>query len=618
MTEFQMTPLVRKYSLQLEDEDVLPRSLRIVANEEQEDERRKALQLQEWREWIRFDGALDDHSSERLTHSSRVLAETWKSFGPLFDVDSTKCIAGYSLPSIDALQRAVHDASTLRESNNDYSFIFSIIPQNDKYTILITGVLSSIAKAAAKYQDTAERISQALDQITSDISQVKKRANVADTPEIRGFVADFFVGIFELLCLIMSWYKSRSKRVLGSFNKSFTKDLDGKIDAIQKALKDMSEETSLITQLRVHDVHEDVAGIALTSVSTDRKVQQMMTLLEQCVVGIRSLRDIGHVAAQQLNSMHQDFVRQKTATGSGLTGHPMIGQDCPVTDEAHSGRSTGLSGGHSSDRIVSQSSKSDLLHYSQLLKPFIDDGRRLISIDGRLTARSVLPREVVGEMERWMASVKSKLLWVEGISSHASEPVLSTAALNICSIAENAGIPCMSYFCTTIHDRNKTVQRDPSATHTEATCVSLFYSIIVQLCETLPEDFTGTEKFNNQFQLLDGTLKSLEIAISLIKHLFTCLPPLTVWVLDKFPFAGTKSTVPYIKKLIDVLRDEKGGRVTKVLFTTEGNTPWLSGSLQAREHFLASRMTLNRPGRVIPGAVSPLFRGKFQGGDQQK
>ena len=211
-----------------------------------------------------------------------------------------------------------------------------------------------------------------------------------------------------------------------------------------------------------------------------------------------------------------------------------------------------------------------------------------------------------------MADINSKLLWVEGTSSHPSEPILSIAALNVCSIAGNTGIPCISYFCPPSHGRTRTSQKDVKETHTEATCISLLYSIILQLCENLPDDFISTEAFDYYFKRLDGTLKSLEVAIDLVKHLFIYLPPLTVWVLDRFPFANTKSTTPFIRKLIDVLRGEPEGRIIKVLFTTEGNTPWLSGNLQAHEHFSASRMALNRPERFLPGAVSPQFCGEFQ------
>ncbi|KAI1363288.1 hypothetical protein F5Y08DRAFT_244578 [Xylaria arbuscula] len=433
MAEFRMTPLVRKFSLQLTDQGDLPKGLSIVATEEQEDDRKRALQLQEWRDWIRFDGVYDDHISEKLTNSSKLLADTWKTFGPLFDVDCTKCIKGQFIPTIDTLQRAVRDANAGRELNkkspmgqvkerflnftntlHDYSFLFSIIPDNDKYTILITGVVSSIAKAAAKYEDTAEKISQALDQITCDINQVKKRAEIADTPEARGFVTDFFVGIFELLCLIMSWYKSKGKRFLGSLNKSFDKDLNGKIDAVQKTLQDLSEETNLITQFRVQDMHESVAGIALTTVNTDRKVQQMMNMLEQCVVGIRalSLKDVGHVAARQLNSIDQDFVGRKGITYTGFAVQRMIGTS-DLVDETYGGLPRITSTDDVSDRTVSQLSKSELLLYSRRLKAFIEDGRDTILGDGRLPTRSILPHEVVDEMQKWMANINSKLLWVE-------------------------------------------------------------------------------------------------------------------------------------------------------------------------------------------------------------
>lgn len=128
----------------------------------------------------------------------------------------------------------------------------------------------------------------------------------------------------------MSWYKSKAKRFLGSFIKSFDRDLNGKIGAVQKTLKNLSEETSLITQFRVQDVQEGVAGIALTTVKTDRNVQQILDVLEQFVVGIGSLgslslKDVGHVTARQLNSIDQGLVSQKAIAYASRTPHRMIG-----------------------------------------------------------------------------------------------------------------------------------------------------------------------------------------------------------------------------------------------------------------------------------------------------
>ncbi|KAI1125319.1 hypothetical protein F5Y10DRAFT_284376 [Nemania abortiva] len=603
MDEIRMTPLVRTYSLQLTETGTLSKGLGVVAKAEQEDDRKQA-----------------DPNFKNLISRSKLLAESWGTFGSMFDMDSMKYRSGHSVPTIDTLLRAVNDANVEWESHkqtrmgranerflrfmntlNDYSFLFSVVPSNDKYTSLITGVLSSIAKAAAKYQEINEKITHALDRITYDIRQVQKHTKVADTAEVRDLVVEFFVGIFDLLCFIMSWYTSKGKRFIGSFIKSFDKDLNGKVDAVQQTLKKLSEETNLITQSRVYDMHEGLAGISSTTMNTNSRIQNVEAILLGVAARI-GLLDVGHAAAQQLNFIQQVSVRERGISSTDVEGYHTAGPASSMIEGTHT--------------IITQFSKSDLLQYSQRLKSFLDDRRDLIPKDDRPTARLVLPREVVGEMQKWMAIPDSKMLWVEGISSFSSEPILSMAALHICSIASTAGILCVSYFCSTPRERRKPAQRDPSLTHTEATCVSLLYSIVAQLCDNLPDDFAGTEEFDHRFQLLDGTLHSSEVALGLIKDLFAYLPPLTVWVLDRFPFAGTKSTTPYIEELIRVLRRQDHGRITKVLYTTEGNTRWLASSLHAGEHFPASRMALNRPGRVMPGAASPLFQGKFQGGEQ--
>jgi hypothetical protein len=101
-----------------------------------------------------------------LAEKIKKAVEMWREFGHLFpDVEQSEQANGLSVPTIDRLQAALETAVTKRdgkqeqgfrkakngffdflETMNDYSSLFSVVPTNDKYTSLITGLVSSIVK----------------------------------------------------------------------------------------------------------------------------------------------------------------------------------------------------------------------------------------------------------------------------------------------------------------------------------------------------------------------------------------------------------------------------------------------------------------------------------------
>ncbi|KAI1504178.1 hypothetical protein F5X99DRAFT_372746 [Biscogniauxia marginata] len=605
--EPHMTPIVRKYSLQLDEtmsNDILSQSLSHVAAKEEEDDKKKQVEVQEWQNWLRFDMPPSDFDSKRLDDQCKVVADTWKRFNSLFlDDEESKQISGLSVPTLDKLIAAVNAASKSWKSDketklgrfkerfisfintmDDYSYLFSVIPSNDKYTSLITGVLSSIAKASANHKTTAEKFSSALGNIIDEMRLVHKHTKVANTPEIRQLVIEFYISVFEFLCFAMSWYKSKKRRVMGAINKNFNEDeVDSKVNAIQDVLKKLSREANLVAQGRIQDIHKDVRYIRV----------YIRDVFEEICAKLEPLKAVGIISGQHLGAVEQHFM--------------LVDQRVNRIEynriELHETSPQGLASGYNS----THSTRQDVLRYSYQLEPFIEDGRDWILKDGSSMARARLPEEVVIEMQNWIKCPTSKLLWVEGLPYSPFGPALSLASLHVCKVTVGSGVPCVSYFCKASHSSQRAAPGGLKVAPREAALVSLLYSIIAQLSEKLPDEFEEILGLADRFRLLNGSLESSKAALSLISELILRSPPVTVWVLDGIQLAETGSTMEYIQELITILRDEDNQRVMKVLLTTDGNSLSLAKSMRVTERVDASRMAQNMPGQPMPGGVLPLF-----------
>ncbi len=112
-----------------------------------------------------------------LEEQCKELVSIWKSFQVLFPEakDSNVTVVGAgTIPTVDGLLRAVQKAEAdwqdkrkssfgkakgrflaFLDTMNDHSYLFSFIPQGDKYTSLITGVVSSVVKVRPTRTSTA-------------------------------------------------------------------------------------------------------------------------------------------------------------------------------------------------------------------------------------------------------------------------------------------------------------------------------------------------------------------------------------------------------------------------------------------------------------------------------
>lgn len=243
-------------------------------------------------------------------------------------------------------------------------------------------------------------------------------------------------------------------------------------------------------------------------------------------------------------------------------------------------------------------SRYDIEQLSGRLASYLDDGRREILNALRGNTSSVLPRETLIDIQKWIRTRESKTIWVEGPAMVPYGSGISRAAIRIRDISIDAGIPCVSFF----YKRQYGFAKEKGLKPKGAGLVALLYSVIGQLACLLPTAFPSTEGLDEgHFGLLDGSLESVPAALELIRLLLMHAPPALIWVIDGVQLGDDKTTRPHLRSFLDILRGEETKRVCKVCLTTDGNCFVLSQATKARERVDASRMALDRPGSVMRG-----------------
>ena len=180
------------------------------------------------------------------------------------------------------------------------------------------------------------------------------------------------------------------------------------------------------------------------------------------------------------------------------------------------------------------------------------------------------------QLENWLRYPGSNLIWMEGVDSDSYKSDLSLDAMRLCTISMDAGIPCISFFSKSYY--SFTSARDTS--HGEAALISLTYSIIVQLANLLPVELEAADKL---ISLLDGSINSVPVALQLIEELLVHAPPALMWVLDGIQLMENDITRPYLRQVVEIVRNRGNKWVSKACFTTNGN----SCVLMKAVHFLA-------------------------------
>ncbi|KAL8393633.1 hypothetical protein RB595_003389 [Gaeumannomyces hyphopodioides] len=647
----ELQALVRRYSDRLAAQDPaspLNQALHAVATQESDETgaagtvaaaRQRPIS---WETWITSPGVEEsgaDGDAMRLHQQCQRLRETWKKFHAHFNLGDVDHLA-QNPPTVLTLRQAVSEAQKAWEGKktagfgkakerlesfvgtlHNYSFLFSLIPSDDKYTSLITGTISSIVKISVNHRKIAEIFAQSLEEIDQDIRTVKKSHQISNSREMRYLVVELYVLIFDFLCQAMEWFQNPRHRFIASLSQGYGAKMDGNVAGIKKVVVRIGLEAEQTTQRRVQHTQLGVSSIldevqALRRASDQRdealhgidaRLQELSSQIRLGLMARESLLATG----QQVNYVLANFGARGVRPSDNKVKN----------DAAESGEAA-----EAKQESICQAVKLRREEIECLMGPV--DAYYLSTRAGKQGAGSptgipgaMLPQEVSIKIERWMRVPSSQIVWVEGpVSTHCEER-LTKAAEHIMSLVLEAGIACVSFFGRPRLRRPSGTPAPgdvgearlssvggpagPPPTSREVTATALLYSVVAQLVHLLPSEFDcpASLRYEEAFGALDGSPASHPAALDLIRAMLPLSPPTLVLVFDRLNLADGVATRPVLTALVKLLRAHGAGtgRVVKAIFTTSGSCSLLAKTLEKGEKVDAGRMAQARPGQPLKG-----------------
>ncbi|KAI1460022.1 hypothetical protein F4805DRAFT_454962 [Annulohypoxylon moriforme] len=552
-----------------------------------------------WRHWLRFDVPESETSVASLQAEAREAADLWKRLKLDIDGLGTR---GDQIPTVETLWAAVLQAQvqwenkkekgfgrakvhffSFLETMDEHKYLFSIIPNGDKYTCLITGVVTSIVKASINHESIAEGFSRALQEISRDINFVRRGTRMCNTAEMKSHVVLLYREIFAFLCYTMKWYSSSWNRFRKAFdNKFYDKNVESRVKRIQGLVQRVRDEIKLASDQMVQDIRsEQRTGFIETYNRIDNRIDELEGGLDEKLM--RFARMIGEQMCTTLmaNAQHElDDSRMKSLMGK--------------VDDTVRGMAT------SSGETIATMAREELEWLKQSLEPFIEDGKRDILSSSMLSDVPLIPNEVATDIQNWAQSKDSSLLWVEGPAYEAFGQALSSIGCRIWAISEDLSIPCIGFFAKT-----KYAFESPIIPMKDASLVSMLYSIIVQLVSIVPKTFKATDGLvGGKLQQLDGTVQSIPTALGTLKALLSVIEPGLVCVICEYELIDCRENLATLEEFIRIFRDQPAERRVKVLFLSHGNCRALSSMTNLKQRSDATRLVLSRGRSPLAGAVA--------------
>lgn len=212
----------------------------------------------------------------------------------------------------------------------------------------------------------------------------------------------------------------------------------------------------------------------------------------------------------------------------------------------------------------------------------------------------VIPSEVVTDIQRWITSPDSSLLWVEGPAFGEFAGPLSGIGLRISDAAKGLDLPCVAFFAKMRY----TFQKRGDSRH-DAGLVAMLYSLIKQVAEVVLTTFGELFDFTEQdFEKMDGTLQSIPHALKTVERLLSADLRGLICVVSGFDLIDCRDNLQLLVQMIQCLQTQPAEKRVKTIFITQGNCLSLSRTTDLRERSDANRMVLVRGSALLAGGTA--------------
>ncbi|OJJ42805.1 hypothetical protein ASPZODRAFT_155064 [Penicilliopsis zonata CBS 506.65] len=448
---------------------------------------------------------------------------------------------------------------------NAHQNLLQILPQSNQYVSLFTGAINAIIKASVNHEKIIDGLTESLCTINEDIVRCQLDQSFIQTSEMRQLVADLYAHIFLFLSSVMDWLmEKRYKRMLDSFNESFSARFDNETSAIHHRagqIRELAERGARaegrITRLTVEELQSDIrlglqnrAREQADRVYWEQRIEQQMAhLVERQELMSDAWKQLASAAKQFLQEGATDFL---WLSGTGVP-QPEPAVIFPVPDI------------------------SDVLVNSRHLEDFF--ARDRVRLPWDVSGPLMLSNETVARLSSWSDSNNpSTVLWLQGEPVEADDmdnPGTVTAARFV-DLADRAGVPVISYFC----QLNRRRLRKSVPTREAEGLIALLYSLVRQTVELLlPRFETHVDLSATRFQRLDGSWQSWNEATSVLCDVLRLIPPSVLCVVDGLHWLDDKSISDQLAGLLEILM---GGRL-RLLVTTTGRSACLGKMIPASE-----------------------------------
>ncbi|KAI1338824.1 hypothetical protein F5Y15DRAFT_98862 [Xylariaceae sp. FL0016] len=613
--EPEITGVVRRYSEKISKEmpeNTVAQSLGVWEQQQDDNEQRDLL----WRQWLRFENLSQDPMLSELDKRCREVAEAWRTLKS--HSNNLNYFEGIDTPpSIEALRSVVEEVRSSWEGKKDKGFgkakdnmmgflenleghkaLFSVIPNNDRYLSLFTGVISSIVKASVNYEHIAQGFSKALADITVDLKFVRRSTRIHKSEEMCAIIIDLYVHTFKFLCDMMTWYSSRGRRFRSAFDcRFYDKAVEQKVTDIRRLVWRVEKELDLESASGIKQINEKVIGIETTvkdymreSAEENRMNQLNNTRITQQLRYIADMLSVGTSAANLLGSSAQQF-------------YIGPGQVAKANHQLEIGESSSSALTKVSQQYVEglPRTREQLERTSRIIDGYIEDAKEDLLRETDLMSRPNIPEEVTTEVQRWLTEENNSFLWIEGSGEDTADLPLTLLALHVYLITMRARIPIASFFSK---DTYNSAGSAPSSD--VAGLVALLYSLIGQLVLLVPMSFNATRALTeSNFQMLDGELGSTDAALDIVEALLELSPPSLILVLNGLEIIESERTVKQLHRLLKSIRAQSKVKTLKLLLTTSGYCVVADKNtdMNAREQVDAARFAQVRGRAHLPGGM---------------